>query len=208
LRDGGEERGRRGEERRQALCLASVEMGQTICSNKLQPRAEALPCPRRLGSDSPSRPVSSNGTENRRKGSLRLAHRTAPRPCQIGSPRKRLLQTRRKPRFRKPVASARKGSPYLAPRRSWGLRRFSVPMLLRPQPDGWVFYLRLRARADDRGREPADLRRPWRATTDRAHSASGPRRRKTVRVGSGMNPKESCLPPCPGLIFGHNFFQT
>ena len=42
------------------------------------------------------------------------------------------------------MASARKGSPYLAPRRSWGLRRFSVPMLLRPQPDGWVFYLRLR----------------------------------------------------------------
>src|SRR5262245_62031836 len=36
-------------------CLASVEMGQTVCSNKLQPRAEVLPCPRRPESASRSR---------------------------------------------------------------------------------------------------------------------------------------------------------
>src|SRR5947209_8529537 len=38
-----------------ALPISSVEMGQAVCSNKLQPRAEGLPCPRRLGNDSPSR---------------------------------------------------------------------------------------------------------------------------------------------------------
>ena len=31
------------------LCFGSVEMGQTVCSNKLQVRAEAHPCPRKNG---------------------------------------------------------------------------------------------------------------------------------------------------------------
>src|SRR3954471_869694 len=44
-------------------CFASVEMGQTVCSNKLQLRAEVLPWPRRLASASPPR---------RRLPSLRL----------------------------------------------------------------------------------------------------------------------------------------
>jgi hypothetical protein len=30
-------------------CFASVEMGQTVCSNKLQSRVEVLPCPRKSG---------------------------------------------------------------------------------------------------------------------------------------------------------------
>jgi hypothetical protein len=53
-------------------CFAAVEMGQTICSNKLQLRAEVLPCPRRPESASrlrrkpPScRSISSNTPRSR-----------------------------------------------------------------------------------------------------------------------------------------------
>ena len=41
-----------GNERWWENCFASVEMGQTACSNKVQFRAEVDPCPRKPGSDS------------------------------------------------------------------------------------------------------------------------------------------------------------
>ena len=53
------------------------------------------------------RGVSSIGTANRRKGLPRLGAWTTPLVCQIGSPRKRPLQTQRKPQFREPVASVK-----------------------------------------------------------------------------------------------------
>ena len=132
-------------EKYRVTCLASVEMGQTVCSNKVEFRAEVCPCPRELGSVSRPRrrspfcgftswkaslsPTCVTSTASVHRCSIagrRSSSRTAPSRSSAPhpAPKRRQGSQDRAPRTEAPAQErsplGTDGGTYQAKKRAWG----------------------------------------------------------------------------------------